>query len=412
MDRFTLAEFAKNSENKEGESFTPSVQESGIEQGSLIVSSLYNTMLGEITKTLKSWDAELLKVLTEADIVPSDLSTEQLFTAITRLIAKTHGRNIGDVYYSQSGSSADNPGALPLFTGESVANVSNVYPQFYAWLVAHPSLCISSSAYDQRIAQYGECPFYVLDVANNTVRLPKLVNYVKMANTTDGVTQAGAGLPNITGSTTAINVGNYNNGGGNGALLQQPYSSGNSGVRDGAGQRGNIFDFDASRSNSIYGNSNTVTPANTTLFPWLVVFNTAVPASSAQAAEFQQALTGKADVGLGNVTSQAGVSLNTAGVRTVVETYQNGDSWYRKWSDGYCEQGGVFASGGDTTLTLTLLVPYASTNYQVWYCGCGTNTNTGGASWINQMFYPETNSTAIYRRINYTRWWRAAGYTI
>lgn len=412
MDRFTLAEFAKNSENKEGESFTPSVQESGIEQGSLIVSSLYNTMLGEITKTLKSWDAELLKVLTEADIVPSDLSTEQLFTAITRLIAKTHGRNIGDVYYSQSGSSADNPGALPLFTGESVANVSNVYPQFYAWLVAHPSLCISSSAYDQRIAQYGECPFYVLDVANNTVRLPKLVNYVKMANTTDGISQTGAGLPNITGDWNGYKVGFYSAGGisASGALkMSQGSQAGSAASTQGSNIK---LEIDASESSSIYGNSNTVTPANTTLFPWLVVFNTAVPASSAQAAEFQQALTGKADTNLGNVTDEAGTNLNAAGVRTVVETYQSGDSWYRKWSDGYCEQGGVFPSGSDTTQTLTLLVPYASTTYQVWYCGCGTNNNADGSSWRNLVLYPETNSTVIYRRVLYPRWWRAAGYTI
>ena len=312
------------------------------------------------------------------------------------------GKSIGEVFYSQSSSAQDNPGALPLFTGETISNADQVYPEFYAWVADHTGLQISAADYETALTTYGECPKYVIDTTNKTIRLPKLANYLKMANTTDGVTQAGAGLPNITGSTNAINVGNYSASRvGVGALLQQSYTSGNSGVRDGAGQTGNIFDFDASRSNSIYGNSNTVTPAHTTLFPWVCAYNAAVPASTAQAAQFQAALSSKADTNLGNCTKPY-----------VTETYVNGDSWYRKWSDGYCEQGGVFASGGDATQTLTLLVPYANTNYQVWYCGCGVNTNTGGASWINQMFYPETNSTAIYRRINYTRWWRAAGYTI
>lgn len=86
MDSFNLAEFAKNSENKEDAGFTPAVQEAGIEQGSLIVSRLYNTMLGEVTRVLKSWNSELTKILTEAGITPSALSNEQLYTAINTLI--------------------------------------------------------------------------------------------------------------------------------------------------------------------------------------------------------------------------------------------------------------------------------------------------------------------------------------
>lgn len=307
MDRFTLAEFAKNSENKEDASFTPQVQEAGIEQGALIVSRLYNTMLGEITKTMKSWDAELTKVLEEGGITPSALTNEQLYNAILRIINRTHGRNIGDVYYSQSSSAEDNPGALPLFTGELVSNASNSFPEFCAWLSAHPNLCITQAQYDTRISQYGECPFYVYNVGADIVRLPKLVNYVKMANTNEGVTQSEAGLPQHTHTYTHANIpggGQYQ---GAGAQYGGP-SQMVSATTGGAG-------------NAIYGNSTTVTPAHTTLFPWVTVYNVARPASEAQAAEFIGSLSGKADIDLGNVNSSG--SSKSAGWAMPSTEYEN-----------------------------------------------------------------------------------------
>lgn len=318
MDSFTLAEFAKNSENKEDASFTQQVQEAGIEQGALIVSRLYNTMLGEITKTMKSWNAELTKVLEEGGITPSELTNEQLYTALIKIINRTHGRNIGDVYYSQSGSATDNPGALPLFTGELISNASNAFPEFCTWLSAHPSLCITQTQYDNRISQYGECPFYVYNVGSNTIRLPKLVNYVKMANSTDKINQENAGLPNITGTARIGGVGSspiYINPVGGALYTTQSTNYMTRGENSGPGPTG--LGFDASRSSSVYGRSNTVTPSHTTLFPWVTVYNVARPASEAQAAEFIGSLSGKADNDLNNienVTATARHTITTWGV--------------------------------------------------------------------------------------------------
>ena len=47
--------------------------------------------------------------------------------------------------------------------------------------------------------------------------------------------------------------------------------------------------------------------------------------------------------------------------QVVVETYVNGTSWYRIWSDRWCEQGGATESG--TTHTITFLKPFRDTNY-------------------------------------------------
>lgn len=43
----------------------------------------------------------------------------------------------------------------------------------------------------------------------------------------------------------------------------------------------------------------------------------------------------------------------------IIESYVNGNSWYRKYSDGWCEQGGVYVSTSSATLS-TFLIPFKS----------------------------------------------------
>lgn len=195
--------------------------------------------------------------------------------------ARGSGKQIGEVYFSQSSSAVDNKGALPLFTGEVISNADQIYPQFYAWVLAHMGLCVTEEQYQSALSTYGECPKYVIDDTNKTLRLPKLVNYIKMANLSDGISQREAGLPDISVPTYSEGGAEDNkmaNGGGN------PEK-----------------EWSASAFNSIYGKSNTVTPAHTTVFPWVFAYNAAMPASMAQAAEFQEALSSKADRDLSNV---------------------------------------------------------------------------------------------------------------
>ena len=46
----------------------------------------------------------------------------------------------------------------------------------------------------------------------------------------------------------------------------------------------------------------------------------------------------------------------------ITETYVNGTSWYRIYSDGWCEQGGYSTS---SNVTIKLLKTYANTNYTI-----------------------------------------------
>ena len=58
---------------------------------------------------------------------------------------------------------------------------------------------------------------------------------------------------------------------------------------------------------------------------------------------------------------------------TIKQFYSSGTSWYRIWSDNWCEQGGISATWKDTSYTITLLKNFSNTNYNVQFTPQGTN---------------------------------------
>lgn len=50
----------------------------------------------------------------------------------------------------------------------------------------------------------------------------------------------------------------------------------------------------------------------------------------------------------------------------IVETYSNGTSWYRVWSDGWCEQGGRFYNNANVANTINFLKEFKDTNFSVF----------------------------------------------
>ena len=47
------------------------------------------------------------------------------------------------------------------------------------------------------------------------------------------------------------------------------------------------------------------------------------------------------------------------------KTWNSGSNWYRKWSDGWIEQGGTFTKQRDTNITVTFPVAFRNTNYTI-----------------------------------------------
>lgn len=282
-------------------------------------------------------------------------------------------RCIGEVYFSQSSLATDNPGALPGWTGEYYENGKTLFPDLYNFVKAHSELQVTKAQYDSAIATYGECPKYVVDenTAQTSLRLPKYSNYIKMANSAEGITQKGAGLPNITGSIDPYVDMNRN---WSGALEVNNTAPFNPSGTSGNGNGSHVM-FDASKSNAIYGAADTVQPAHTTLYPWISAYTSAIPASVAQAAEFTGALTGKANADLSNVS---------ANIDYVVDYKNPTDSdpnWYRKWKSGKLEQGGQIENLPiGSNIIYNLLKPFANNNYTLFAQVCDFTSWYGDSS--------------------------------
>ena len=80
-------------------------------------------------------------------------------------------------------------------------------------------------------------------------------------------------------------------------------------------------------------------------------------------------------------------NINAPSRGYLVQSYVNGRSWYRVYSDGWCEQGGQITVTVEIT-NITLLKSYKDNNYNA--VGCQANINTAGYHMINVAAYSAT----------------------
>ena len=232
-------------------------------------------------------------------------------------------------------------------------------------------------------AESGVAWYYVLDTVNQRFKLPRTkYGFTGLRDSVGNYVEAG--LPNITGTLVAWNdvgifsrsqVGAFENDT-SGNTNRWPTSNTSS-------DSTRKVSFDASKSNSIYGNSTTVQPPATQMYLYFYVGNFSQSATEQTAGLNASLFNGKADTDLTNIDNTnnvASTALNTAGIRTVIETYQNGTDWYRIYSDGWCEQGGKTGIFATSLQTFTLLKQYKDTNYSVVF---GTYHNQGATSTWN-----------------------------
>ena len=253
------------------------------------------------------------------------------------------------------------------------------------------------------ISQYGVCGKFVYDSTNNTVRLPKVTGIIE--GTTD-LTALGdlvqAGLPNITGEWTPY-VGGDNSGQAwdaknvsiSGAFGRTATTSAKTTTNTSSKYSSAGVTFDASRSSSIYGNSTTVQPQTIKVLYYIVIATSTKTDIQVDIDEIATDLNNKVDRG------------DLQEVQCVVETYQNGTSWYRIYSDGWCEQGGTITNSGTSNPAINLIKTYASTNYTV-------NISFQGGGYREQA--PSVNITSsssftIFHNANANSFfWQANGY--
>lgn len=188
-------------------------------------------------------------------------------------------------------------------------------------------------------------------IEGNDVTLPFVVGATLWGAESGGIGKGiPAGLPNITGEGRGVGADNSYLG----AFDSEVYSS--SGAGGYSGSNSHLFSFDASRSNPIYGNSDTVQPRAMAVSWCIQVYNTASPLSTQDSSYLASQMQNKAQLDLANVVSS---------VDFVVDSWNDDNgNWYRKYRSGWCEQGGrIEQTSSNTWLTVTFMVEMQDTNY-------------------------------------------------
>lgn len=100
-------------------------------------------------------------------------------------------------------------------------------------------------------------------------------------------------------------------------------------------------------------------------------------------------------------------------VQTVIETYQNGTSWYRVWSDGWCEQGGQYSVTSASPHTINLLKSMVNTQYSILISAGMSGVGDTSVQAHIRTDNITTTSFKIQKQwssSNGTYFWQASGY--
>ena len=232
---------------------------------------------------------------------------EKIKNVVKEALEKSAGYHLG-AFFPYPGATP--PAGAYLLNGQTITNCRGLYPRFWEWVQNAGVRLIDDATYDSEIASAGVCGGFVVDTSAGSVRLPNDVNGTLWGANADTIGQSlAAGLPNITAEWQAVH-GTY--AGGNdyfnvdGAI--EYIASENS--RNGKDVRGNTsstaagdrLGFDASRSNSTYGNSDTVQPPAIRVSWCIQVFNAATALSEQESAQLASLMQTKAQTDLANIT--------------------------------------------------------------------------------------------------------------
>jgi len=146
-----------------------------------------------------------------------------------------------------------------------IANLVNLYPQCFC----------NEADWQVTVNTYGACGKFVYDSTNNTVRLPKITGFIEGTVDSNALGElVEAGLPNITGTMqTPPGRGGYY---GTGAFSSYAFENQNDVYVRNDLSSGIVYgmQINATWSNSIYGNSNTVQPQSIKVFYYIVIATT------------------------------------------------------------------------------------------------------------------------------------------
>ena len=319
---------------------------------------------------------------------------DQIISGQATLVGES--RNIGQII----------PSAIPLtdaglhlLDGSLIlgSGIYSAFVDYIAGLDLTANYFCTEQEWQTTVTTYGVCGKFVYDSVANTVRLPKYNSKIYTGDGTAPVVGNGIAL-GVTDGTNNTGVYSYYV---NYATLYG--STGTYGANVGStppvgtyllNQKAIGLTNDGDKSGVIANLANITTSLDG--YYYIVVATSTKTDIQVDIDEIATDLNGKVN------------TADLAEVQCVVETYVNGKSGYRIYSDGYCVQwgdfGGVFSSW--TTKTVTFLKPFKDINYTVFpTMGYTSNSNFPAVS---------AKTTTTFTCSTYdstgTACWQASGY--
>lgn len=220
----------------------------------------------------------------------------------------------------------------------------------------------TQAEYDEDLSKYDQCGRFVIET--DYVRIPTITRYIGATITLSEIGKTyKESLPNITGSF-----------GGEAGVVMTGFQGQVGAINSVQNGTNNLWgsnqanvgyvEFDASKSSSTYQDGAKVNPENTK-YPYYMVIST-----TGQTAEVgidinkvHEDVNLKANKDLSDVTQTGKENIFKA---VIVESYVNGSNWYRKYSDGWVEQGGQKGSiGNNSDVTVTFLKTMKDKSYSI-----------------------------------------------
>ena len=314
-------------------------------------------------------------------------------------------RAMGDFWFSVDGTIP--AGGLP-HLGHLVSRA--LYQDFYIWLEGNKILLTDAEWLAYAEANGGCCPYYSSGDGSTTFRTPSYPDtFLKVVNDMNGASvYQKEGLPNITGHIRAHSEYNKNNTSFSTNCVSGAFYWDSSWDNDtskvfasstnfasGTADTTRNVPFDASRSNAIYGASSHVTPKNVSMLIGVYAIGAIVPVGVTDAEKLMSGVT--------RVEGLLDSKIDKISVKSyVTESWCEDTSWYRVYSDGWIEQGGVIPA---STTSVSLLKSYTNTNYCVLMIGRNYGNNDQGLGMTQN-----TTTSFTVGSSSYIRSWYACGY--
>lgn len=250
----------------------------------------------------------------------------------------------------------------------------------------------------------GFCPFYSDGDGSTNFRTPKFAPYQQIAmDVAQATTYHQAGLPNSEGEFNLGSPAYYGDGNTSGmcTISEEESLDKWGGLTDGAWRYGRIYKVSLKDGNPIYGRTDTVQNESHEWVMCVVAYGIATNVGSVDIQNVMSAVNA--------VQAKVDDKLEASTVH-ITETWKStdGNSWYRKWSDGWIEQGGYQPNIGDGKHFFTFPKAFRDMNYTV----VATAEQSKGQADANATVAKET-TTKVYivtQGYRYKTYLYACGY--